>query len=129
MAIELTWEGTQSGPIATPDGRELPPSNKRITVKSVQVIEIEDGKLKALRHDFDLMTLLQQIGALDQAEAARATPAPMTPGMAGKERIRCRGASPVDNPRTSACSTGPMVCRPGRKRSHGERSLSDVAIA
>ena len=38
LAIELTWEGTQSGPIATSDGQELPPSNKRIKVKSVQVI-------------------------------------------------------------------------------------------
>lgn len=73
VAIELTWEGTQSGPLATPDGRELPPSNKRVTVKSVQVIEIEDGKMKALRHYFDLMTLLQQIGAMDQAEAAVAS--------------------------------------------------------
>ena len=27
VAIELTWEGTQSGPLATPDGEELPPSN------------------------------------------------------------------------------------------------------
>ena len=29
VAIELTWEGTQSGPMATPDGQVLPPSNKR----------------------------------------------------------------------------------------------------
>jgi len=36
-------------------------------VKSVQVIEVEDGKMKALRTYFDLMTLLQQIGAMDQA--------------------------------------------------------------
>jgi hypothetical protein len=27
VVIELTWEGTQSGPMATPDGQELPPSN------------------------------------------------------------------------------------------------------
>jgi steroid delta-isomerase-like uncharacterized protein len=73
VAIELTWEGTHSGPLATPDGQELPPSNKRITVKSVQVIEIEDGKMKALRHYFDLMTLLQQIGAMDRAETAVAS--------------------------------------------------------
>ena len=73
LAIELTWEGTQSGPIATPDGQELPPSNKRIKVKSVQVIEIEDGKLKALRHYFDLMTLLQQIDAMDHADVAIAS--------------------------------------------------------
>jgi steroid delta-isomerase-like uncharacterized protein len=73
VAIELTWEGTHSGPLATPDGQELPPSNKRVTVKSVQVIEIEDGKMKALRHYFDLMTLLQQIGAMDRAETAVAS--------------------------------------------------------
>jgi hypothetical protein len=47
VAIELSWEGTQSGPIATPDGQELPPSNERIKGKSVEVIEVEDGKLKA----------------------------------------------------------------------------------
>ena len=73
VAIELTWEGTQSGPIATPDGQELPASNKRISVKSVEVIEVEDGKLKALRHYFDLMTLLKQIGAMDHADAAIAS--------------------------------------------------------
>jgi steroid delta-isomerase-like uncharacterized protein len=73
VAIEITWEGTHSGPLATPDGRERPPSNKRITVKSVQVIEIEDGKMKALRHYFDLMTLLQEIGAMDQVEPAVAS--------------------------------------------------------
>jgi steroid delta-isomerase-like uncharacterized protein len=68
VAIELTWEGTQSGPLATPDGQELPPSNKRETVKAVEVIEVEDGKIKVLRHYFDLITILQQIGAMDQAE-------------------------------------------------------------
>ena len=70
VAIELTWEGTQSGPMQTPDGQEFPPSNRRATVKAVQVMEIEDGKIKTLRHYFDLMTLLQQIGAMEQAEAA-----------------------------------------------------------
>ena len=35
VAIELIWEGTQSGAMATPNGQELPPSDKRITVKSV----------------------------------------------------------------------------------------------
>ena len=59
MAIELIWEGTR-----WPDGDArrsgLPPSNKRMTVKSVEVIEIEDGKIKVLRHYFDLMTILRR---------------------------------------------------------------------
>ena len=74
MVIEITWEGTQSGPLATPEGQELPPSNKRETVKAVKVIEIEDGKIKVLRHYLDLMTLLQQIGAMDEAETTVAGP-------------------------------------------------------
>jgi SnoaL-like polyketide cyclase len=70
VAIELTWEGTQSGPMATPHGQEVPPSNRRMTVKSVEVIEVEDGKIKVLRPDFDLMTILQQ-GELSRSERAR----------------------------------------------------------
>ena len=58
--------------MATPDGQEPPPSNKRMTVKSVEVIEIEDGKI-VLRHYFDLMTILQQIGAMDLAGTAVAS--------------------------------------------------------
>jgi steroid delta-isomerase-like uncharacterized protein len=73
VAVEITWGGTQSGPITTPDGQELPPSNERITLKSVEVIEVQDGKLKALRHYFDLITLLKQIGAMDHADAAIAS--------------------------------------------------------
>ena len=72
VVIELTWEGTQSGP-GDADGQELPPSNKRITLKAVEVIEVEDGKIKVLRHYFDLMMILQQIGAMDEAEATVAS--------------------------------------------------------
>jgi steroid delta-isomerase-like uncharacterized protein len=70
VTIELTWEGTQSGPMRTPDGQELPPSNRRGAVKACQVIEVEDGRIQSTRHYFDLMTLLQQIGAMEQTEAA-----------------------------------------------------------
>jgi steroid delta-isomerase-like uncharacterized protein len=70
VTIELTWEGTQSGPMRTPDGQELSASNRRVTVKACQVMEIEDGRINATRHYFDLMTLLQQIGAMEKMGAA-----------------------------------------------------------
>jgi steroid delta-isomerase-like uncharacterized protein len=73
VAIEVNWQGTQRGPLATPDGPELPPSNKHFTLKAVLVLEIEDGKIKVLRHYFDLMTLLQQIGAMDEPETPAAS--------------------------------------------------------
>jgi steroid delta-isomerase-like uncharacterized protein len=69
VALEIIWEGTQSGAMATPDGQELPPSNRRASVKACQVIDVEDGKIVATRHYFDLMTLLQQIGVMEQAGA------------------------------------------------------------
>ena len=70
VTLELTWEGTQSGPMRTPDGGELPPSNQHGSVNACQVMEIEDGKVKVTHHYFDLMTLLQQIGAMEQAGAS-----------------------------------------------------------
>jgi steroid delta-isomerase-like uncharacterized protein len=69
VTLEITWEGTQTGSMRTPDGGELPPSNRRATVRACQVIEIEDGKITATHHYFDLMTILQQIGAMEQAGA------------------------------------------------------------
>jgi steroid delta-isomerase-like uncharacterized protein len=70
VTLELTWEGTNSGPMQTPDGQEMPPSNRRVSVRACQVMEIEDGKVTATRHYFDLMTLLQQIGVMEKAGAA-----------------------------------------------------------
>jgi steroid delta-isomerase-like uncharacterized protein len=70
VTLELTWEGTQSGPMRSPDGQELPPSNRRGAVKACQVMEIDGGKIRATRHYFDLMTLLQQVGAMEQAGTA-----------------------------------------------------------
>jgi steroid delta-isomerase-like uncharacterized protein len=69
VTLEITWEGTQTGAMQTPDGQELPASNRRATVRACQVMEVEDGKIVALRHYFDLMTLLQQVGAMEQAGA------------------------------------------------------------
>ena len=31
------------------------------------MIEVEDGQVKATRHYFDLMTILQQVGVMEQA--------------------------------------------------------------
>ena len=70
VTLEITWEGTQTGAMHTPDGGELPPSGRRVTVKACEVMEIEDGKVTSTHHYFDLMTLLQQIGAMEHAGAA-----------------------------------------------------------
>lgn len=59
--LELTWRGKQTGPLQTPAG-EIAPTGKPIEVRAVQVIDIEDGRAKSIRHYFDMATLLDQLG-------------------------------------------------------------------
>jgi steroid delta-isomerase-like uncharacterized protein len=69
VTLEITWEGTQSGPMEGPAG-ELPPSNRRVTVRAVQVLDFADGRIKENRHYFDSMGMFAQLGVFEQAGAA-----------------------------------------------------------
>jgi len=64
--LEITWSGTQSGPLEMPDG-ELPASNKRAEVRACQVFRVEGDRIAESRHYFDMTTLLQQVGAMEVA--------------------------------------------------------------
>jgi steroid delta-isomerase-like uncharacterized protein len=66
VTLELTWRGTQNGPLQTPGGA-VPPSGRTIEVRAVQVVDVADGKVQAVRHYFDMATLLQQLGAFTAA--------------------------------------------------------------
>jgi steroid delta-isomerase-like uncharacterized protein len=69
--LEITWEGTQTGPLVGPAGT-IPPSGKRVTVHAVQVVTAEGNKVKETNHYFDLLGMLQQIGAAPVAAGASA---------------------------------------------------------
>jgi steroid delta-isomerase-like uncharacterized protein len=62
VTLELTWRGTHTGPLETPNGA-IAPTGRPIEVRAVQVVEVADGNAKAIRHYFDMGTILQQIGA------------------------------------------------------------------
>jgi steroid delta-isomerase-like uncharacterized protein len=66
---EITWEGTQTGPLEGPGGA-IPASGKRVKVRAVQVLTYEGEKIKENHHYFDMMTMLQQMGALPQPQPA-----------------------------------------------------------
>ncbi len=51
-----------TGPLATPDG-EIPASGKHQTTPAVLISDYDGDQLKESRHYFDMLTLLQQIGA------------------------------------------------------------------
>ena len=61
VTLELTWRGTHTGPLQTPNG-EIAATGRTIEVEAVQVIDVADGKAQTIRHYFDMATLLGQLG-------------------------------------------------------------------
>ncbi|MGB2875112.1 MAG: ester cyclase [Gaiellaceae bacterium] len=61
-ALEVTWKGTHTGPLETPEGT-IPASGKRQETAAAIFFTFEGGKIKHDRQYFDSMTLLKQIGA------------------------------------------------------------------
>jgi steroid delta-isomerase-like uncharacterized protein len=60
--LEVTWQGTQTGPLATAAGT-IPASGKSQETPAAIFYVFEGAKIKESRHYFDAMTLLKQIGA------------------------------------------------------------------
>ncbi|MFJ3404328.1 ester cyclase [Promicromonospora sp. NPDC090134] len=54
--------GTHTSPMKLPDGQSVPPTGKRIRMRSVDIATVSDGKI--VRHDFyfDQLDLLDQLG-------------------------------------------------------------------
>ncbi len=65
VVLEVTWQGTHTGPLQMPNG-PIAATGKRIDVRACNVIEIatESGKARLQRHYFDMATLLQQLGIM-----------------------------------------------------------------
>ena len=61
-ALEVTWNGTHTGPLETAEGT-IPASGKRQVTPAAFFFTFEGDKIKESRHYFDSMTLLKQIGA------------------------------------------------------------------
>ena len=63
VILEITWTGTQSGPMQTPLG-EHPSSGKFQKVHGAQILKIGDEKITNIRNHFDLLSMLMQFGAI-----------------------------------------------------------------
>ena len=68
VAQELLWEGTHTGPMQTPGGI-LESSGARISVEASLWARFEGGKAREVHHYLDMLTLLQQIGAVSAPPA------------------------------------------------------------
>lgn len=67
--LEVAWKGTNTGPLATPQG-EVAPTGKNITVRTCFVCTFDGDRIKASSHYFYLLALMGQLGLLPEASAA-----------------------------------------------------------
>jgi steroid delta-isomerase-like uncharacterized protein len=63
VALEITWEGTQSGELSLGEG-SIQPTNRQVTVQAIEVFRILDGKIVESRHAFDVLGMLEQLGTV-----------------------------------------------------------------
>jgi steroid delta-isomerase-like uncharacterized protein len=63
VALQITWQGTHDGPVASPAG-SLPPSGKHQTTAAVMIVKVKGTQVQQIDHYFDMLTFLTQIGAM-----------------------------------------------------------------
>jgi steroid delta-isomerase-like uncharacterized protein len=66
---EITWAGTNTGPMEGPAGT-MPATGKPVEVRAVMISTFAGDKIKEARHYFDLMGMMQQLGAVPTAAGA-----------------------------------------------------------
>ena len=59
--LEVTWQGTHTGPLQGPSG-SIPATGRQQTTRSGWVLNFEGGKVKESRHYFDMLAFMQQLG-------------------------------------------------------------------
>jgi steroid delta-isomerase-like uncharacterized protein len=72
VLLEVTWNGTHTGPLQTPTG-SLAATGKRIELRACQVFQIAEGKAQSMRQYFDMATLMQQLGVASSGDRINAT--------------------------------------------------------
>lgn len=63
VALRLRLHGTHTGPLETPAG-SIPPSNNPIDFEAINVTRFEGNKIAEHWISFDMMTVMQQLGAM-----------------------------------------------------------------
>lgn len=63
VALEVTWSGTHTGPLASPSG-EIPATGKPIQVTSSLWYQVEGDRVENLRNHLDVLGMLTQLGVL-----------------------------------------------------------------
>ena len=60
--LESTFRGTHTGPLIAPDGREIPPTDRAVTVRFAAMNTVHGELIASNRFYFDQLDLLTQLG-------------------------------------------------------------------
>jgi len=63
VALEIGWEGTHNGPLTLPTGT-VPASGRKQKTPAAMIVKFQGNKVKEIHHYFDMVSFLQQIGAM-----------------------------------------------------------------
>jgi steroid delta-isomerase-like uncharacterized protein len=63
VVLEVTWNGTQTGPLQGPGGT-IPATGKQQTTRASWVLNFAGGKIRDSRHYFDMLSFLQQLDVI-----------------------------------------------------------------
>ena len=63
VAQEVLWEGTHTGPMQTPAGT-IEATGNRVSALGTLWVTFEGDKAREVTHHLDVLTVLQQVGAL-----------------------------------------------------------------
>ena len=72
IIVEGAFSGTHTGPLAGPDGNEIPPTGRAFSFPYVDILVARDGKFVAHRVYWDNAGFLAQLGLLPEPQAATA---------------------------------------------------------
>jgi hypothetical protein len=61
---EITWRGTHTGDMMSPDGNIIPATNKTVALRTCFIIDFENGKYKSFKNYNDILTMMGQLGLM-----------------------------------------------------------------
>jgi predicted ester cyclase len=65
VAVRHTHRATHGG-----EFMDLPPTGKQVVVEGIEIFRLRDGRIAEFWHQDDLLSLLQQLGAIPAPEPA-----------------------------------------------------------
>jgi steroid delta-isomerase-like uncharacterized protein len=67
---EWSFVATHTGRFLLPDGTELPPSGKQVTLRGMEYVQVRDGKIVVDNLYYDNLSVMTQLGLVPQGAAA-----------------------------------------------------------